>query len=164
MIGHQSTNLLSSIDLYNVANDVRFPREQEIVQEAVRNLREEFTWIGLTDRIEESINSMRAVFPFLAENLNEYSMVVRNMFTDQGETLDDGGRFALPEDYVDEKGCKFEHRNAGRVPSCGTTEMDEETISLIKKLNYRDIAVYQAAVERFELQMEVLDEYTSGSL
>lgn len=42
--------------------------------------------------------------------------------------------------------------------------MDEETISLIKKLNYRDIAVYQAAVERFELQMEVLDEYTSGSL
>lgn len=87
MIGHQSTNLLSSIDLYNVANDVRFPREQEIVQEAVRNLREEFTWIGLTDRIEESINSMRAVFPFLAENLNEYSMVVRNMFTDQGKHL-----------------------------------------------------------------------------
>ena len=40
MIGHQATNLLLSIDLYNVTNDVGFPREKKIVEEAVKNLRE----------------------------------------------------------------------------------------------------------------------------
>ena len=39
--GHQGTNMISSVDLYNVANDVRFPRDHEIVAEAVKNLREE---------------------------------------------------------------------------------------------------------------------------
>lgn len=158
MIGHQATNLLSSIELYNVANDVRFPREREIVKEAVRNLRKEFTWIGITDRIEQSIDGMRSVFPFLAENLSDTVTVLQDMFQKDGE------RFALPEGYNDDVGCAFEHRNAGRNPSCGTTELDDETIALIEKLNHRDVAVYKAAVERFELQMEVLNEYRSGYL
>ena len=158
MIGHQATNLLSSIDLYNVANDVRFPREREIVNEAVRNLRKEFTWIGITDRIEESIDGMRSVFPFLAENLSDTVIALQDMFQKDGE------RFALPEGYSDDVGCAFEHRNAGREPTCGTTELDDETIALIEKLNHRDVAVYKAAVERFDLQMEVLDEYRSGNL
>lgn len=158
MIGHQATNLLSSIDLYNVANDVRFPREQEIAKEAVRNLRKEFTWIGITDRIQESIDGMRTVFPFLAENLTESVVSLQDMFQRHDE------RFGLPEDYVDESGCAFEHRNAGSDPTCGTTELDNETIALIEKLNNRDVAVYKAAVERFELQMEVLDEYRGGYL
>lgn len=158
MIGHQATNLLSSIDLYNVANDVRFPREREIAMEAVRNLRKEFTWIGITDRIEESIDGMRSVFPFLAQNLSETAAELQDMF-DKGDE-----RFGLPEGYVDSSGCAFEHKNAGGDPTCGTTELDEETIALIEKLNNRDVAVYKAAVERFELQQEVLDEYRNGYL
>lgn len=158
MIGHQATNLLSSIDLYNVANDVRFPREREIAHEAVRNLRKEFTWIGITDRIQDSIDGMRAVFPFLAANLTETAAALQDMFQKDGE------RFALPEGYTDDGACEFGHENAGKDPSCGTTELDDETISLIEKLNNRDVAVYKAAVERFELQIEVLDEYRSGNL
>ena len=161
MIGHQATNLLSSIDLYNLANDVRFPVEQVIVDEAVRNLREEFTWIGLTDRLEETVSSFREVFPFLAENLTEAALQRSGEFDAKGAKIDDN-RFALPEGYVDTKGCAFPHANGGRAPTCGTKKLDDEIIHLIKKLNNRDVAVYKAAVERFELQMEVLEEYRAS--
>ena len=163
MIGHQATNLLSSVDLYNVANDVRFPSEKEIVEEAVRNLREEFTWIGLTDRLDESVRAFRDVFPFLAENLSETVASLHDLFEKSGEQVD-GSRFSLPEGYIDDKGCPFPHSNGGREPHCGTKELDDETIYWIKKLNNRDVAVYKAAVERFNAQMEVLGEYRSGSL
>mmetsp|Transcript_1309 Transcript_1309/g.2006 ORF Transcript_1309/g.2006 Transcript_1309/m.2006 type:complete len:359 (+) Transcript_1309:400-1476(+) len=162
LIGHQATNLLSSVELYNVANDVRFPREKEIADEAVRNLREVFTWIGLTDRIQESIDGMRTVFPFLSENLNDAAALFGDALKKNGEKVD--GSFSLPDGYIDEKGCPFEHRNAGKEPTCGTKEMDEETIFLINKLTARDMAVYKAAVERFELQQAVLKEFWDGSL
>ena len=161
MIGHQATNLIGDIDLYNAANDVRFPREKEIIDEAVWNLRHDFTWIGITDKIQESIEGFRAVFPFLAENLNEATAAITDVLETSGEHVEDG-RFSLPEDYKDGKGCPFQHRNAGKDPTCGTKEMDDETISLIKKLSNRDVAVYKAAVERFELQEEVLEEYRAG--
>jgi len=161
MIGHQATNLLSSINLYNVANDVTFPREQEIVDEAVNNLRS-FTWIGITDRIQESVDAMRTVFPFLAENLSTTAAELQGSY--EKSYPGDDMFSLLPEGYIDSKGCKFEHRNGSREPTCGTTELDEETISLIKKLNNRDVAVYKAAVERFELQQEVLAEFNNGLL
>ena len=163
MIGHQATNLISSVDLYNVANDVTFPREREIVQEAVRNLREEFTWIGLTDRLEESVAGFREVFPFLAEELEEVVVLA----AEEGEGGGDGDF----DDHGDSDSngivakvattCPFGHRNAGGSPKCGTQELDDRTISLIRKLNRRDEAVYRAAVERFEIQEEVLAEVKS---
>mmetsp|Transcript_472 Transcript_472/g.956 ORF Transcript_472/g.956 Transcript_472/m.956 type:complete len:702 (+) Transcript_472:98-2203(+) len=158
MIGHQATNLLSSLDLYNVANDVRFPREKEIAEEAVRNLREEFTWIGLTDRLEESTDAFREVFPFLTENLSEEAKRLEEDMRGHGLDVPENP-FGLPETYGDLRGCPLEHANAGRDPTCGTKEMDDYTISLIKKLSNRDVAVYKAAVERFEIQMEVLEEF-----
>jgi hypothetical protein len=161
LIGHQATNLLSSVDLYNVANDVRFPREEEIIKEAIKNLREEFTWIGLTDRIQESVDGFRTIFPFLADNLSETAKEMQEEFEARGETLEDT-TFALPDGYSDTRSCPFEHRNAGRDPTCGTTELDDETKEWIMKLNKRDMAVYKAAVERFEMQMEVLQEYKDG--
>lgn len=163
MIGHQATNLLSSIDLYNAANDVRFPMEKQIVEEAVRNLREEITWIGLTDRMDESIRAMRDVFPFLAENVSEAVTALQDLFRKSGEQVGDN-RFSVPEGYNDNKGCPLPHSNGGKEPHCGTKELDDETIYWIKKLNNRDVAVYKAAVERFTLQMEVLGEYRSGTL
>lgn len=163
LIGHQSTNLLSSVDLYNFANDVSFPMDTDIVNEAIKNLREDFTWIGLTDRIQESVEGFRQIFPFLSENLNNATKVIQEEFQSRGEELEDY-TFALPTGYSDEKSCPFQHRNAGHDPTCGTTELDDETKHLIMKLNYRDMAVYKAAVERFELQMEVLQEYKDGEL
>jgi len=164
MIGHQATNMLSSVELYNVANDVRFPREKEIATEAVKNLREQFTWVGITDRLEESIASMRTVFPFLAENLNDAAMEIGDILAKSGEDASAVEDALLPNDYEDAKGCPFQHRNAGHDPTCGTKELDDETIALIRKLSARDVAVYEAAVERFELQNEVLEEYRNGSL
>eukprot|EP00804_Cyclotella_cryptica_P029106 CCRYP_005283-RA/>CCRYP_005283-RA protein AED:0.21 eAED:0.21 QI:0/0.66/0.5/1/0.33/0.25/4/85/927 len=161
MIGHQATNLLSSIDLYNVANDVRFPREREIVEEAVKNLRESFTWIGITDRLAESVDGFRTIFPFLAENLTEAMLSTSQRF--QANGLQDVD-FSFPDGYIDTNGCPFGHKNEGRDPSCGTKELDDEIIHLILKLNNRDMAVYQAAVERFELQMEVLEEYRASRI
>lgn len=163
MIGHQATNLLSSIDLYNVANDVTFPREKEIAEEAVKNLRESFTWIGLTDRLEESVDGFRQVFPFLAENLTQAVLDMGEDFEARGYPLNDP-RFSVPEDYVDMRGCPFPHENGGRAPTCGTKEMDDETINLILKLNNRDRAVYAAAVERFQIQQEVLEEYKANKM
>jgi hypothetical protein len=163
LIGHQSTNLLSSVDLYNIANDVRFPREADIVHEAVKNLRQDFTWIGLTDRITESIDGFRQIFPFLAENLNDAAKAIQEEFQTRGEELEDN-TFSLPKGYSDANTCPFKHENAGRDPTCGTTELDDETKEWIMKLNSRDMAVYKAAVEKFELQMEVLQEYKDGNL
>ncbi|KAL7432928.1 hypothetical protein ACHAXM_010189 [Skeletonema potamos] len=163
LIGHQSTNLLSSVDLYNIANDVRFPREADIVHEAVENLRQDFTWIGLTDRITESIDGFRQIFPFLAENLNDAAKAIQEEFQTRGEELEDN-TFSLPKGYSDANTCPFKHENAGRDPTCGTTELDDETKEWIMKLNSRDMAVYKAAVEKFELQMEVLQEYKDGNL
>jgi hypothetical protein len=163
LIGHQSTNLLSSVDLYNVANDVRFPREADIVHEAVRNLRQDFTWIGLTDRIQESVEGFRQIFPFLAENLNDAAKAIQEEFQTRGEELEDN-KLLLPKGYSDANSCPFEHKNGGHDPTCGTTELDDETKEWIMKLNRRDMAVYKAAVERFELQMEVLQEYNDGNL
>ena len=137
--------------------------EADIVQEAIKNLREDFTWIGLTDRIQESVEGFRQIFPFLAENLNNATKVMEEEFQSRGEDLEDN-TFALPEGYSDKKSCPFEHRNAGHAPTCGTTELDDETKELIMKLNSRDMAVYKAAVEIFELQMEVLQDYKDGNL
>ncbi|KAL7467559.1 hypothetical protein ACHAXS_007813 [Conticribra weissflogii] len=158
MIGHQATNLLSSLELYNVANDIRFPREKEIAEEAVKNLREEFTWIGLTDRLEESTNAFREVFPFLTENLSKEAKRLEEEMRGYGLDVPENP-FGLSENYDDLRGCPLEHANAGRDPTCGTKEMDDYTISLVKKLSNRDVAVYKAAVERFEIQMEVLEEF-----
>merc|ERR1719253_2209469 len=70
----------------------------------------------------------------------------------------------LPGEYRDTIGCKFGHKNGGKEPKCGTKELDDETIHLIHTLTARDMAVYKAAVERFDLQNEVLEEYRNGSL
>merc|ERR1712086_584091 len=151
---------MGSVELYRAASDVRFPREKEIAEEAVRNLREVFTWIGITDKIEESVEGIRAVFPFLSESLKDAAEAIESGPRERGEPISG----LLPGEYDDQKGCPFEHKNGGREPTCGTKELDDETIHLINTLTARDMAVYQAAVERFALQNEVLEEYRNGSL
>jgi len=157
MIGHQAALLLSSPHLHSKANDLSFPQEH-IVEEAVRNLREGITWIGLADRIEESVAGFKEVFPWLADNLNGAALFLKQEFAKRGDRVGTDVNFALPENYIDEHGCVFEHRNEDHY-TCGSRGIDEETLSLIKKLNMRDLAVYKAAVERFAIQNEVLTEY-----
>lgn len=157
LVGHQATQLLSSASLYKVANDVRFENEKEIVEEAVRNLREEITWIGV-DSIEDSVDGFKEIFPWLSENLNEAALKFEQEFVKLGDRIGDDAGFGLPEDYVDEESCVFQNANQDHY-TCGTREVDEETLHWIEQLNMRDLAVYKAARERFLVQQEVIQEY-----
>ncbi|KAL7540636.1 hypothetical protein ACHAWF_006741, partial [Thalassiosira exigua] len=129
MMGHQGTNLLSSPELYRLANDASFPSEVEIVREAVRNLREEITWIGIADDVEASVAGFRAVFPWLSEDLNGAAERLRRQFEKGGEEVDDAA-LGLPDGYVDARGCAFRKRAEDRY-ICGTRELDEETLAWI---------------------------------
>ena len=141
---------------------MRFPRERELAAEAVRNLRETFTWIAITDRMQESVEGISRGFPFLAENLSDTARALENAARRPGAGEPSGG--LLPEGYEDRKGCAFGHQNEGREPTCGTKTLDDEMIHLINTITSRDMAVYRAAMERFELQNEELEEYRNGSL
>lgn len=161
MMDHQTTNLLSSERLYDVANNRTTMEEMgitddEIVREAVSNLRNDFTVVGLTDRLPESVEMFGKVFPFLASNLTE---AVADAGGDHDD--DDGGGGEL--NGVDVEGCPLPHANEGRDHACGSHELDEGTVKLIEEMNARDKAVYDAAVEIWELQREILDELTTSS-
>ncbi|KAL7536860.1 hypothetical protein ACHAXR_007437 [Thalassiosira sp. AJA248-18] len=158
MIGHQATNLLSNPSLYNIANDVSFPKEEEIAKEAVKNLREKITWIGLFDRLEESIEAFQTIFPWMADNLNEEAKILEQEFAKKGDHIGNDVNFGLPNDYNDNENCQFEPEIKD-LYTCGTKEVDDETLHWIKELNTRDLAVYKAASERFDIQQEVLKEY-----
>jgi hypothetical protein len=157
MIGLQAIHLLSSPDLILAANDMTFPREQEIVSEAVRNLREKVTWIGVLDEVDESVRGFKEVFPWLADNLEGAAAALPAELAKAGETVEDD-RFALPADYHDAMSCIFQHNDDDHY-KCGSKEVDAEALQWINKLNMRDTAVYRAAVERFAIQQEVIEEY-----
>lgn len=160
MIGHQATNLLSNPYLLKVANDVNFPKDEEIVDEAVRNLREQITWVGLLDRLDESVVAFKEVWPWLGDNLIGASERLNQWFAKRGERVGEDMRFGLPPGYIDKNSCLFTPKDDD-LYTCGTREVDEEALYWIKQLNMRDLAVYKAAVERFEIQQEVLKEYRS---
>ena len=90
----------------------------------------------------------REVFPFLAEELEEVVVLAAEEGEGGGDgDFDDHGD-GDSNGIVAKVGttCPFGHRNAGGSPKCGTQELDDRTISLIRKLNRRDKAVYLAAV------------------
>ena len=161
MIGHQATNLLSNQFLYNVANDASFPKDQEIAEEAVRNLREKVTWVGLYDRMDESIKGFQYVFPWLEDNLGGAAQRLQQEFAVRGEKMGGDTNFRLPANYHDTHSCIFDHKPQD-LHQCGTEEVDEEALYWIKQLNMRDLAVYKAAIEKFDIQHEVIAEYHAG--
>ena len=159
MIGHQGANLVTRPDLYSVANDITFPREQDIVTDAIRNLRdvERITWIGIKDDMEGSIAGFQQVFPWLAEDLSAAARTFEQVFRVNGDQIGDDKNFGLPADYEDRYGCYIDRQE---VPyRCGSREVDSEALQLISQLNMRDLAVYRAAFERYQIQNEVLKEY-----
>lgn len=157
MIGHQATNLLYSPALYDVANDVSFPHEREIVDEAVRSLREGITWIGVSDQMEDSVSGFKEIFPWLADNLNDLVEPLEHELVKGGSRLKYAD-FALPVGWIDKYDCAFEPEDVDFY-ICGSKEVDEDALKLIEELNMRDLAVYKAALERFDLQNEVIREY-----
>lgn len=164
MVGHQAANLLTTPELINAAADVSFPREKEIVEEAIRNLRERITWIGLLDEIEGAIVGFKEVFPWLATNLGGEVSVLVNEFHKRGEDdmldIDSDWRFGL-ENYIDKKSCIYHHEEEIAY-TCGSREVGPAAMGAVARLNQRDLDVYMAAVERYSVQQEILSEYHSA--
>merc|ERR1719291_154584 len=145
---------------------------EEVASEAVRNLRERFTWVGVGDGLgprdgsadrsllQDSVDQMIQVFPWLAMNLNgEAALLAEQLGIAELSPAEQHEMLGLPEDYHEKTACWLQEPAAEAVPACGAdTELDDETVSLILKLNAPDVAVHKAALERFMLQEVVLAE------
>jgi len=130
MLNHQTENMLSAVTRAKEAN----LSEQELIDEAINNMKTRFTLIGLTGHFKESLEMITKVFPFLAENL----------------TVATGGQI---NDTVT---CRVPHANEGRPPTCGTLVLDDSIRQLIINHNKRDMQLYAAALVQFEKQRQIL--------
>lgn len=134
---HQTDNMLSLDMFVNQGEDRKINpalTEDQIIAMAIENMRQQFVLIGLTDQFNDTITMIQKVFPFLASNLTEAS----------------GGA------VVTNVSCSIGHQNVGREPTCGTEELTDEIKEAILRSNQRDLAVYNAAVELFEQQKNIL--------
>jgi hypothetical protein len=129
---HQTRNLV----LQQQRQQPEGASEKELVAQAIDNLENFFTIIGLTEEIASTAQITGRVFPWMAEHVN-------------GTTSD----------------CPFPHANSSPKnnhcgPHGGHLELpvspDEETEALIRQHNQMDIQVYDAAVKHFQLQKKAL--------
>jgi hypothetical protein len=134
---HEVENLLTSpIDSFN--------SDEEMVAEAIENMKSHFTLVGLTNELGATSEMMGQVFPWLALELPGTSNVCR-LPHDNGSPTNNrcipggppGSR--KPTQHWD-------------LPS----HPDEETRKAIEAHNQRDMKLYAAAVQYFELQKRVM--------
>jgi len=137
---HQVANLLSSefLHAFNGENNATDTTDDdEMVEEAVENMKSFFTVIGLTERLEETIDIAESVFPWMQRTV----------------------------DWSDRE-CALQHANKSpRNNRCGPNKThwdlpstpDAETRAAIEKHNQLDRKLYAAAVEHFELQLRAME-------
>ena len=127
LMNHQTRNLLTKEEI----------SDEEKVKQAIEDLENFFTFVGLTEEIPSTAAMVGKVFPWMAEHVNGTSTA-----------------------------CAFPHANASpsnnRCGPGGThwdlpAHPDEETAELIRQHNQLDIQVYEAAVKIFDLQKKALD-------
>lgn len=127
LMNHQTRNMLTKVE---------GTTDEEKVTQAIHDMENFFTFIGLTEEMEATATIAGKVFPWLAEHVNGTSRV-----------------------------CSFPHRNSSpsnnRCGPGGThwdlpDHPDEETAELIRQHNQLDVQVYDAAVKHFELQKNAL--------
>jgi hypothetical protein len=125
LLNHQTRNLLTS----PMSQD--FSKEDQI-HEALYNLQNRFTVVGLTEELQTSLRMMGQAFPWLAEHIQESAT-----------------------------NCSLPHANASPSNNrCGPgnthwdlpPQPDEETRQAIIEHNQLDIKLYEAAVQHFELE------------
>ena len=132
---HQVHNmLLHDWDEYN--------NDEERVTEAITNMKEFFTLIGLTEDMTSTATMAGMVFPWLGVSYNTTTTTTTRME------------------------CHLKHKNASPTNNrCGpgathwnlpSSPPDQETIDWIVKYNQLDIQLYEAAVEYFALQKQIL--------
>jgi hypothetical protein len=122
---HEVQNLLSS----DWPDDA--PKE-DLLAEAIKNMKEFFTFVGLTEELQTTAWMAGKIFPWLNETL-------------------EGSEIA----------CPFPHDNASpKNNHCGPdfthwplpAHPDEETYAAIEAHNQLDLKLYEAAVEHFRIQ------------
>lgn len=129
LLNHQTRNLLTS----PMSEDFT---EDDQTAEALYNLRNRFTVVGLTEQLPLSAQMIGYAFPWLAEKVQWTSSE-----------------------------CALPHANASPSNNyCGPHQThwdlpshpDEETRKVIEEHNQQDMKLYEAAVQHFELQKRAL--------
>jgi len=142
---HEVNNLLSTewpleVTQLDIENNIEHvDMSSKMVQEAVDNMKNFFTVIGITERLPETASILGTTFPWM--NLE------------------------ASEKYGTTSQCALPHANASpKNNRCGEgnthwelpKQPDEETYNLIAKFNSLDLELYEAAVEYFEMQVDAL--------
>lgn len=126
LMNHQTRNMLTQVE----------GTDEEKVEQAIDDMQNFFTFIGLTEDLPSTATIAGKVFPWLAETVN-------------------GTRTS----------CPFPHKNSSPTNNrCAPGNKhwdlpphpDEETAELIRQHNQLDMQVYEAAVKHFELQKKAL--------
>jgi hypothetical protein len=125
LMNHQSSNLLNTE--WDASAD-----PEDLVAQAIDNMKNFFTVVGLTEQLEATVEMVGHVFPWM------------------NETIAGSG-----------KGCKLTHANGSpKNNRCGPDnthwdlpdQPDNETRAAIEAHNQMDMKLYEAAVQHFEHQ------------
>jgi hypothetical protein len=145
LLNHQTRNLLSE------PPDNEIPDSEAQAQEAIHNLKNVFTMVGLTEDMPATAAMAAKVFPWLAESI------------DWNEAV--GEEAHIPASIL-YKNCTLPHKNASPTNNhCSADRKghwdlpdhpDEETARVILEHNAMDLQLYEAAVAQFEMQKRAL--------
>jgi len=131
LLNHQTRNLVSSQHEFDTLPD------HELIEDALYNIKNYFTMIGLTEEMNDTAKMVGKVFPWMAETI-------------PGSNLT----------------CAMPHRNASpRNNRCGPNDThwylpphpDNETLAAIIAHNQLDMILYEQAVQQFHYQKVALD-------
>jgi hypothetical protein len=130
LMNHQTRNLASSSSVN--PNTTSHELNQHHADEAIFNLQQRITVVGLTEDMESTAKIVGRVFPWLAESIPTSDatcpMPRRNTSPSNNGCGPNGSHLPLPD------------------------HPDEETARLIEAHNQLDLQVYEAGVKHFELQ------------
>lgn len=129
---HQVTNLLTSPELYR--NATSSSSDNERLQQAIANLKTQFTMVGLTEDMNRTHRLIGHVFPWLAEDYQ-------------------GSPCPMKHDNASPKN---NHCAPGNQHWDLPPHPDEATRRAIEKHNQLDMKLYEAAVQHFELQLQAV--------
>jgi hypothetical protein len=129
LLNHQTRNLLTS----PMSDDFA---EEDQIHEALYNMHNRFTGVGLTDDLPLSAKMMGEAFPWLAEHVEG---------SDTNCTLPHANASPL------NNGCLAGNTHWELPP-----QPDEETRQIILQHNQLDLELYEAAVQHFELEKRAL--------
>jgi hypothetical protein len=148
LLNHQTRNLLSAAPASEI------PDSEVQAQEAIFNLKNVFTMVGLTEDMPATAAMAAKVFPWLAESINWNEAV-----GDQAHTPSDSSHLY--------QNCTLPHKNASPANNhCAGADRkshwdlpdhpDEETARVILEHNAMDLQLYEAAVAQFAMQKRAL--------